>query len=273
MSSDKTFAILFIHYKEPEICMERLSQIRGLNPWVPIYGLYGGTNDDIPSFNSVHETLDDNWNHPSQDPKWKWKNLDLMIADWYAQRGHTLNWQYLFIYSWDVLLLDPIQKYLSQLSQKTLLWLPGVYNYETLQNIGWCWIQPFNPVLNEENEDFLKFCTYLTENHISLEQIRGGGMLLGAYSREFLQSINPVIRMVPGFCEYRISTLANILGYSFIDWVSTHNEFQFVNYTTTAIPYKDIQEQAGKIDGARLFHPVYGLNKVSLQHIIYEPNQ
>lgn len=272
MTADNTFAILFLHYKEPEICMERISQIKGINPWVPIYGLYGGPDEHIPSFNSVHESLNDNWNHPSQEPKWKWKNLDLLIQDWYAERGHRLPWQYLFIYNWDVLLLDPIQKYLTQVSPKNILWLPGVYNYETLQNSGWCWIQPYNTVLNEENEDFSRFCAYLKENHISPDQICGGGMLFCAYSREFLQSINPFIRMVPGFCEYRIPTMANVLGYSFINWVQKPNEFQFVNYTTTAIPYIDIQEQAGKIDGARMFHPVYGLNNISLSHIIYQPN-
>lgn len=86
-------AILFWFYKEPQVCENRLKILRKYNPDTPIYGLYGGDSKDENIHRSIlNKYLDDFYVfNKKRDTNWKWLHGDLMITDWYRERGVKLS--------------------------------------------------------------------------------------------------------------------------------------------------------------------------------------
>ena len=50
MFSNPRLAILFWYYKDPELCADRVADLRKLNPGTPIHGLFGGDAATFEAF-------------------------------------------------------------------------------------------------------------------------------------------------------------------------------------------------------------------------------
>ena len=97
-------AVVFWFYKEPEICINRLKLIKKYNPKIKIFGLFGGNQNEESLYNEkLGGYLDDFYTHPSADSDWKWIHGDLMLLDWYKDRGQKLKWDSVVIVQWDML--------------------------------------------------------------------------------------------------------------------------------------------------------------------------
>ena len=122
-----TFGILFWFYKDADTCANRIALLRRYNPGVPIYGLYGGSTEGVTSYASRLGPLLDDFCACLTDMNchWKWRNGDLLIAEWFRQRGHELPWDTVFIAQWDMLVLEDVRKTFSGL-RRGELYLSGL---------------------------------------------------------------------------------------------------------------------------------------------------
>ena len=243
-------AILFWFYKNPAITQQRLSTVRQMNPGVPIFGLYGGQPTDIDQFQAVTSRVDDLWLHPEMSADWAWYNGDLMVARWYQERGHQLSWSSVFIHQWDLLLAAPVSQF--SISDQQEIVLPGVRPIEEVSN-NWVWVQPWSHYYPA----FQGFFSHpLVKGHALLASV----FILATLSRQFLAEYSGVARDIPGLFEYRLPTIASILGYRFKpcalypDWGDRGDPL--LNGCQRAVTWEQILESYRE-RAARVWHPVY----------------
>lgn len=72
--------ILFRFSKELAICENRLQLLKHLNPTIPIYGIFGGADEEADIYKEkLSAYFDHFWSITNKTPSWKWKNIDLVI--------------------------------------------------------------------------------------------------------------------------------------------------------------------------------------------------
>jgi len=253
MKYRQDLAILFWFYKEPTVVLNRLKGIRRVNPNVPIFGVYGGKHSAIGQFSSSSQLLDDLWVHPEMPEEWAWRNGDLMLTRWYTERGYLLDWQQVFVHQWDLLTTIPVQDFVIS-SHKEIL-LTGVRSLDEIAD-HWIWVQPWSIYYGE----FKNFCSHpFIEGHSIWACI----FIFAIFTRAFLTDFAKVVDNIPGFIEYRIPTVARILGYSFApcevcpDW-DDHGD-PFLNGCQREVSIEQVRQRFRNSNGIMFFHPVYGL--------------
>jgi adenine-specific DNA methylase len=135
-------AILFWFYKEPQVCKNHLELLRRYNPTVPIYGLYGDELGEVHTYKSVLSKYLDDFYAFTQDKSssWKWHLGDLLITDWYLERGQHLTWDTIFVVQWDMLVFGPVNELFSMLKEDQIL-LSGLRPIKEVEKI-WSWTSP-----------------------------------------------------------------------------------------------------------------------------------
>jgi hypothetical protein len=75
-------AALFWFYADFDVCENRLRLLRLFNPGLPIYGLYGGSAEDVEEARRrLGPLLDDFYAYGGAEPAaWKWRHGDRVIA-------------------------------------------------------------------------------------------------------------------------------------------------------------------------------------------------
>jgi glycosyltransferase involved in cell wall biosynthesis len=243
-------AILFWFYKNPAVTEDRLSAILQMNAGVPIFGIYGGPQTDIEEFQPITSRLDDLWLHPEVSADWAWYNGDLMLARWYQERGRQLSWSSVFIHQWDLLLATPAEQF--NISDQQEIVLPGVRPLEEVSS-NWIWVQPWSHYYPA----FQAFCSHpLVKGRNLLASV----FILATLSRRFLADYSRTALEVPGLFEYRLPTVASILGYRFKacalypDWGDRGDPL--LNGCQRAVTREQIL-QSYREQATRVWHPVY----------------
>jgi len=205
-------AILFWFYKEPEICENRLQILRQHNPSTPIYGLYGGDLADIDTYKSILTPyLDDFYAFSEEkDSYWKWIQGDLMITQWYRDRGKDLNWDTIVIVQWDMLVFGAIEDLFSMLKPDQIL-LSGLRPIHEVE-ADWSWVSPKVP---DRRQQYLKFLDYVNHRYDYQEQPLGCLFIVVGFPRKFLEQYSYIEQPELGFLEYRIPIYAQIFGIPF----------------------------------------------------------
>ena len=130
--------ILFWFYRDALLCENRLRMIRRLNPGVPIFGLYGGPLNEQAAYTKAASMMDDLWVFPDDmDTRWKWRNGDLVLSRWYAERGVTLAFDSVFLAQWDLVVTVPLKDLLPDLAPGEML-LSGVRPVREVED-WWLW--------------------------------------------------------------------------------------------------------------------------------------
>ena len=247
-------AILFTYYRNPTSCEERLRILRRINPGMRIYGLYSGSHQGRADFQAVQAALDADYSHPEREPQWLWRNYDKVICEWFRNGGEQLEWDFLFIHSWDLLLLEPISTFSDPLGSGQVL-LPGL---RTLEQMDEQVIDPRMPPLvpgrwRWANEpDFTEFLAYLKQHYSSAAQIYCEVSPFAIISRPCCVAYNAVAGEIPGFNEYRFATVAHLLGIAFArphlpPWFWKRYDPDRHPLSSESVLTRDTQ----------LFHPVY----------------
>lgn len=265
--SEKSFGILFVYHFNWNICKERILLLRLLNPGVPIYGLYGGPDEDLPQTEEIAALLDDHWCYPNNpslsnesNADWKWLNVDIMICRWHEARGNTLPWGFIVVHPWDTLYLEPIKTYVDELKHpKQTMIYPQVRDTATLKAIDWVWTN---------SETFSRFEAYMNEYFPQSVQTIGTPMFIVILPRAVLHDIAGPLQKAPGMCEYRFPTLAKQFGADIVSTaqlppIEASAELKKFVWPDSTNPDKEeikietILEAFDRSPSIRLFHPVY----------------
>lgn len=255
------FAILFSYHVNASTCLSRIRTLRRLNPGVSIHGLFTGGVGTNSQFLEVATLLESNYRHPVAPAAWLWQNYDKVICRWFLDCGHALEWDFLFVHAWDLVVLAPLRSYLEGMTQEEVF-VPGVRPLERMDedivdpreepvNPGnWSWVR-----LGSENlSSFQNYClSSFGQKPALFCEVSPFAVL----SREFCVRYSAVAEPIPGFTEYRFPTLVPLLGFRFAERTQSADFWRYFNAAKKPISLHSIESEAARIDGARLFHPVY----------------
>lgn len=258
-------AILFWFYKNARVCRNRLQMLRRHNPDTAIYGLYGGDSTQVDHFKTeLAPYLDDFFDFSAQkDAKWKWLYGDLLIAEWYRQRGQFFHWDTIIIVQWDMLIFGKMEKVFSELREGEIL-LSGLRPVEEVR-MWWKWTSENNPA---EHERYNAFIEHVRKEFDFKQEPLCCQFIVACLPRDFLERYINITTPELGFIEYRLPVYAQIFGTPFCKsekikcWWGTDLSMQnvptherVINAVGLQQPIKTIFAHLARPDGARIFHP------------------
>lgn len=202
-------AILFWFYKSPEICKNRLEILRQNNPNIPIYGVYGGDLANVDRFQSKLDTyLDDFYTFSEhKDTYWKWLQGDLILTQWYRERGKYLPFDTIVVVQWDMLVLGNIEQLFSMLGPNQIL-LSGLRPIAEIED-SWYWVTPKLPDIRRK---YLEFLEHVDKVYDYQQEPMACIFIVACLPRSFLESYATIEQPELGFIEYRIPIYAQIFG-------------------------------------------------------------
>jgi hypothetical protein len=284
-------AILFWFYKEPEICRNHLELLRQDNPNASVYGLYGGNVAEADRYKlALDEYLDDFYTFSEdKDTYWKWIQGDLMIAQWYRDRGQHLSWDTLIIVQWDMLVFGAIENIFSMLKPDQIL-LSGLRPIQEVE-ADWGWVTPKVP---ERRQQYIEFLEHVQKTYNYQGDPLGCLFIVVCLPRAFLEKYSQVEQAELGFIEYRIPIYAQIFGIPFCEdhlfnawwvdndptfwtnnplkqaWNNLHSRFapNPLNPAKLEISLIPIYRHLRSKTGARIFHPYERCFPITKQHWI-----
>jgi hypothetical protein len=258
-------ALLFWFYRDLPVCRNRLEGLRDRNPHTRIFGLYGGDPDDAERFRAeLSPLLDDFWAFDVVAPsKWKWRHGDLMLAAWYENRGRDLDWDHVFVVQWDMLVLEPAATLLPALAPDEVL-LSGVV--PVAAHTGrWVWAE------GGHEPAYRGFLEMIQKEYGAVEPL-SCLFVIACLPRRLLAAYAELPDAEVGYIEYRLPTLASAVGLRLVNDErvdasqgpganarSAGRRQSLLNGTKRAIHLPTILFEMNRRDGARLFHPYFGL--------------
>lgn len=256
-------AILFWFYKEPDICKNHLELLRRYNPTVPIYGLYGGNLDEIDIFkSSLDRYLDDFYVFTqNKSSSWKWHLGDLLITDWYSQRGKHLAWDTIIIVQWDMLVFGSVQELFSMLQKEQIL-LSGLRPIKEIEE-KWSWTS--TSLIPELRDQYLNFLDSVKEKYSYSQEPLCCLFIVVCFPRSFLAKYSEIEQPELGFLEYRVPIYAQIFGtpfcvnHPFQAWwpgdSTTSKNKETLNAKRHDVSLIAILRNLLDSNGAKVFHP------------------
>lgn len=257
-------AILFWFYKEPEICLNRIRLIRKYNPNSKIFGLYGGNKKDAKKYEAKLSGYLDNFyvsNLCDGTRNYKWLHGDLMILDWYQNRGIDLKkWDSVAIVQWDALILGNIKKQLPGIKRKEIF-ISGIRLLDNYIEEKWMWTRKGN----EKRQNYLNFKKYIRKKYKYKKKLLCSLFIFQVFPREFFEKWLAVEDKEIGMLEYKIPTYAKIfnipiykhnLGVWWFNKKARRGETP-MNAIGVEILKDFIDSELKRKDGFKIFHPYF----------------
>lgn len=285
-------AILFQFYTQPRICANRLEILRHFNPHTPIFGLYGGDGADSDRHREIlGGMLDDFYVCPMDRTKrWKWRNGDQIIADWYRARGTELSWDTVVLVEWDMVVAENIGTIFAPLKKDEIL-IPGLRPVREVER-WWSQVTKRKP---KRRTKYIEFLRHVRKEHGYTDEPLCGYLFGSCLPRTFLEKYAPGASPDHGFMEYKIPIYAQIFRTPFCTdhdirvwwdrpinaWLPRPRWYVYppswmipaaaraLNASKREISFAEIRRQVAAPDGMKLFHPVYGtvpLGALSREH-------
>jgi len=259
-SKPARFALLFWFYKDPGVCVNHLQILRRLNPAIPVYGLYGGPGNDAGAFRGCCDLLHDCYTTSAPpDPLWRWRNGDLLLREWYQERGRFLPFDLLAIVQWDLLLLAPIDTWFAGMRDNDVFF-SSARPVDALAS--WFWTS--DP---KEKPSYEEFRRYLSADCHYYGSPWCCEFVMACLPRLYFELWLKIGRPAVGYIEYKLPTYAKMFGFDFhrcIDldtfWFNPadHKAYNWrVALTARKEPVHLLRVIAHKLSGAkgRAFHP------------------
>ncbi len=251
--------ILFRLHKEPEVAFERLKIVQHYNPGLEVHVLYGGeeAGEKVARdmFQGSAKTF---WRYAQDKPvEWKWRHSDLMLKAWFREVGHSLDFDFLYSYEYDLLTLKPLEQIYPDIDDQTLALAACEPFTEAIEN-RWTWTSREN-----ERPKFLEFQDYLKRQYGIARQEKvclGPGPLL---PRKFIEAFSETEDIELVHDELAYPAYAQALGFSTVKhgmhpgFGSSEHEERFFNCRSNkAVAIDLILGQMQDPNGVRAFHPV-----------------
>ncbi|PJA51351.1 hypothetical protein CO168_00240 [Candidatus Shapirobacteria bacterium CG_4_9_14_3_um_filter_36_12] len=252
-------AVVFWFYKEPEICINRLKLIKKYNPKIKIFGLFGGNQNEESLYNEkLGGYLDDFYTHPSANSDWKWIHGDLMLLDWYKDRGQKLKWDSVVIVQWDMLVFDSFDHQFPNIKRGEMF-MSGLQTLDKYTEENWEWTSP-NGEFRADFENFLNYVDKKYNYHNKL--LPCCLFVLEIIPRMFFEKYLTVENKGIGMLEYKIPIYAEIFNIKKYlkdmgaHWWGNVEEYP-LNAEPTEIKTEYIEKELIKKNGWRIFHPYF----------------
>lgn len=259
-------AVLFWFYRDPVLCENRLRLLRRRNPGVAVYGLYGGSLSDAPSFSSrLGALLDDFWTFPDDlDQAWKWRNGDLMLARWFADRGAALDWDSVFVAQWDMVVTASLSRWLPAMAVGDML-LSGLRPVAGVEQ-WWQWTRW------KRRLEYDAFVAHVAERYGPVPDPMCCQFIAMVLPRGFLQRYQEIDQPELGFLEYKVPVYAQAFGIRllpdtcFRPWwpedpaTSGAKRAECLMHAwPTPVRLPVMLYEAHRPGGRRVFHPYHGI--------------
>jgi hypothetical protein len=249
-SAGADLAILFWFYKEPAVCENRLELLARHNGDLPTYGLYGGDPGAADEYRTrLLPRLGDLYAAPAADEQWKWLNGDLMLLDWYQQRGRALAWEQVAIVQWDLLVLGPLRAQFPGL-QPGQMCLPDLRRLDASMEASWYWTRQ-----NGRQYEYVPFRRHIQAQFGHDRHPLSCHFMFAIIPRAFFERLAGVPGKEFGMVEYRCPTYAEIFGIPFYE--KDFGGDGVMNATRREIGDDFIRDELAKPEGRRLFHPYF----------------
>jgi hypothetical protein len=257
--------ILFWFYRDVLVCENRIRMLRHRNPGVPIFGLYGGPLDEQEAFTVLAPLLDDLWVFPDErETRWKWRNGDLVLSRWYAERGRMLTWDSVFVAQWDLVVTVPLATLLPPLAPGEML-LSGVRPVRDVES-WWLWTQ------GEAREEYDTFTAHVTARYGTVEEPMCCQFIASVLPRDFLARYGTIDQPELGFLEYKVPAYAQRFGVPLVPdtcfrpwWpeepATAHagRTASLMHAWPTPVRLPVMMYESLRPGGRRAFHPYHGI--------------
>jgi hypothetical protein len=256
--------VLFRFHKDVDVVKERIKIIKHFNPDLPVYALFGGTQEDYEIAHKELANVAENvWLFPKgEDRKWKWLHTDLMTKDWFRDFGHKLQFDFVYSYEYDLLTLLPLEKIYPNIDINTLA-LAAVTKLDGVESM-WSWTSAA-----EKRPNWLKFKSYMQKTY-GLEKQKyvclGPGPLL---PRKFLEMFAETEDVDFVHEEITLPAYAEVFGFNLADhgmhpgFFITPDEDFFTCRESRRVSNEVIEQQLKISGGRRTFHPVKQMFRLS----------
>jgi hypothetical protein len=250
--------ILFRFHGEFELCRERIELLAALNRGVPICGVYGGPAEHFPAARAaVGDVILDLQPAEPHEPMWHWLHMDLDVKHWYRAFGHSIDFDVLFDYEWDILTTDALKSIYPLIDQNTIA-LCSLTRLTPDVERSWHWTSYGEHV--PKYERFLEYMHREFEMQ-SLEYVsHGPGTVL---PRRFLEQFAELEDVEMTISEIKYPAYAQVLGYTLVDnnlrvgaVTDDREDDCFNSQPDRPIAYQRIVSEIMKPNGRRAFHPV-----------------
>src|SRR5579872_4826729 len=244
------------------------------NPGTPIFGLYGGPPTYQHQYlSALGPLLDDFWGYPlEKDPRWKWRNGDLMLSQWFTDHGSSLSWDSVFVAQWDTVVSAPVRKVLPPLVPGQML-LSGLRPVSEVQQ-WWQWVRWANRV---EYESFL---AHVGERYGAVPDPLCCQFIAMVLPREFLANYSVIDEPELGFLEYKVPIYAQAFGVDLVPDTCFHPWWPeeprkgppkrtacLMHAWRTPVKLPVMAYEAMRPGGRRVFHPYHGIYPHDLQSL------
>ncbi len=246
--------ILYRYHDNLDFCKDRLSFIKKYNPTTPIYGLFGGKEEDYPLFKSeLSAFFNGNYCIKGKSGIWKWKHSDLAFRLWYKEYGKSIEFDSVVVLEWDLLLLDNIDKIYSHVKQNQIA-LTGLIPLKKIEK-EWYWTR-----IEEHRSSWNELLKFVKEKY-NYNAKPFGALCPGVcMPKKFLEAYSDI--EVPELChdELRLPLFSQVLDFELVDtgfykkWFSKR-EWKYFNCNDLEISEEIIKKESLKKKGRRVFHP------------------
>ena len=258
--------ILFWFYRDLMLCENRLRLLRRRNPGVAVYGLYGGPLEDAHRYaTALAPLLDDFWAFPgSEERTWKWRNGDLVLARWYAERGERLEWDSVFVAQWDMVVTAPLASFLPELRVGDML-LSGLRPVREVEG-WWQWVR------GTRRDEYEAFLAHVEACHVAVDDPLCCQFIGLVVPREFLAHYSGITRPELGFLEYKLPVYAQVFGTPLVPdtcfrpwWpeepatARAKRTATLMHAWPTSVRLPVMVYESLRPGGRRVFHPFHGI--------------
>ena len=240
-------ALLYIFYGSSATCAHRVQIFRELNPDLKIYGICTAGISQKRRFQIVEGQCDHLWYLPDHDAKWCWYNLDKVACMWYQDIGRQLDFEKILVVDWDVLLLEPVIKWLDQVGENEVKIIDVWENKKPGENY---WTSNRYP-------EYAAFKEKLSLSNPSGYALLNAFLFAYACTKSSFGKFAAQVISLPGYCEFRLPTVMATHGLSVTNFKRPNNWGSFATVTGLSIPKRVIQGELSNAEGFRMFHPVY----------------
>ena len=249
----KRIALLQFH-RDWDVCANRVRLLRGFNPDVAIYGLFGGEEEKWKeAAAALGPDVEDVFLLRHPDTRWKWQNTDLGVRRWFQEFGHRVEFDVLHVIQWDLLLFDSLANLYRDIPGGAL----GLTGLTPVDRIAdrWHW------TLVEPHRSELVALREIVRDRFGdtepLVACLGPGYSL---PKEFLRRYAEVDVPELGHDELRLPLFGRVLGFPIRDtgfypaWFDAEGEKLF-NANGDDIEESRIRAELARAGGRRVFHP------------------